>query len=356
VRILCIVGFLCSLIKIASSFVVIGYKDKKDGKVKKLRIPFEPGSEVFLAKKEFISEIVSLPTNIDGAYIGKLEGQDIPIILDLNKLLTKHVAILAKSGAGKSYTVGVLLEEIIERKIPLLILDPHGEYSSMRFENTDKSVSEAMATFNITPKKYPIREYGDPSINNNAIPLRLSDQLTPSELVELLPVKLSNSQMGLMYSATNNLDSCDLESVLYQLGLEESSVKWTLMGIIEQLRDANIFSSAPTPHNELLKPGTASIINFRGIDPSIQEIITTKLLKDLFELRKKGNIPPFFLVVEEAHNFCPERSFGEKKSSKILRTIASEGRKFGLGLGIISQRPARVDKSVISQCSTQNTF
>src|SRR3989344_4891164 len=52
------------------------------------------------------------------------------------------------------------------------------------------------------------------------------------------------------------------------------------------------------------------------------------------------------------HN-CPERSFGEAKSSRILRQVASEGRKFGLGLCVISQRPSRLDKSVISQCSTQ---
>ena len=57
--------------------------------------------------------------------------------------------------------------------------------------------------------------------------------------------------------------------------------------------------------------------------------------------------------MEEAHNFCPERALGETKASKIIRTVAAEGRKFGLGLCIISQRPAKVDKNVISQCTTQ---
>jgi len=59
------------------------------------------------------------------------------------------------------------------------------------------------------------------------------------------------------------------------------------------------------------------------------------------------------MVVEEAHNFCPERGFGEAKSSRILRAVASEGRKFGLGMAIVSQRPSRVDKSVLSQCTSQ---
>ncbi len=57
------------------------------------------------------------------------------------------------------------------------------------------------------------------------------------------------------------------------------------------------------------------------------------------------------LVVEEAHNYCPQ--VGTVASSKIFRTIAAEGRKFGLGLTIISQRAAKIDKSVLSQCNTQ---
>jgi len=64
-------------------------------------------------------------------------------------------------------------------------------------------------------------------------------------------------------------------------------------------------------------------------------------------------VPPCMLVLEEAHNFCPEKGFGGTVSSDILRTIASEGRKFGLGLMVVSQRPARVDKNILSQCNTQ---
>jgi hypothetical protein len=59
------------------------------------------------------------------------------------------------------------------------------------------------------------------------------------------------------------------------------------------------------------------------------------------------------VVVEEAHNYIPERGTGNAASTSIVRTIAAEGRKFGLGLMVISQRPARVDKNVISQCNTQ---
>jgi DNA helicase HerA-like ATPase len=57
------------------------------------------------------------------------------------------------------------------------------------------------------------------------------------------------------------------------------------------------------------------------------------------------------LVVEEAHNFCPQA--GSTRVSGILRTVAAEGRKFGMGLLVVTQRPAKVDKNVLSQCNTQ---
>ena len=92
-------------------------------------------------------------------------------------------------------------------------------------------------------------------------------------------------------------------------------------------------------------------MNLKGAAPDIQELIVNRLATALFELRKLNKIPPLMLVMEEAHNFCPQQ--GTAASSKILRTIASEGRKFGLGLLVLSQRAAKIDKNVLSQCNTQ---
>lgn len=317
---------------------VLGYLD--DDKVKQIRIPFDIDSEVFLADDDFIQDVIRLTTD-QGAMIGKLDGKEIPVNLDLSQLLTKHVAVLAKSGAGKSYAVGVLLEEILERKVPIIVIDPHGEYGSLKEKNPDSD----------NPKAYKVKEYGDP--NTGHIPISLPGNFTQQELIHLLPGKLSNSQLGVLYSAIKGMDTLTLEAVQIALEQEESNAKWSIINLIEHLRQLNIFSTAPISYNELVKSGIATIINLRGYSPDIQQIITYKLAKDLFELRKVNRVAPFFLVIEEAHNFCPERSFGETASSKVLRTIASEGRKFGLGLCVISQRPARVDKSVLSQCTTQ---
>jgi hypothetical protein len=90
----------------------------------------------------------------------------------------------------------------------------------------------------------------------------------------------------------------------------------------------------------------------KGVPPDVQSVVVARLLKKLFDDRKAGKILPFLLIVEEAHNYCPERGFGSAVSSDMMRTIASEGRKFGMGLCIVSQRPAKVDKNIISQCNT----
>jgi uncharacterized protein len=329
---------------------ILGFKE--DGKVKKLRIPLNIASEVLEAEDEFVEEIVK--TNaVNGAFIGELEGKDIRINLDLNKVLSMHMAVLAKSGSGKSYAVGVLLEEMIRRNIPLLIIDPHGEYSSLRFKNDVSEDLEKLALLNLKPEAFDIVEFGDSDIVKGCRPLRLSRTSDKQELVHLMPGKMSNTQLALLYSALKTARSSDFDSIMFALESEESSAKWSIMSMVEYLRDMHIFSGTPVPYSDFLKPGKASIINLKGINPDVQEIIVYKLCKDLFELRKKNKVPPFFLVLEEAHNYCPERSFGETKASKIIRNIASEGRKFGLGLCAISQRPARVDKSVLSQCSTQ---
>ncbi len=327
---------------------VLGYKDS-EGKVKQIRIPFDINTEVFLADDEFIRSVIELAAEDKGAYLGRLDGKDIPVRLDLSKLLTKHVAVLAKSGAGKSYAVGVLIEEILERKVPILIIDPHGEYGTLKEPSADK---DGLAAYGLKPKKYVVHEYGDPK-TPGLTPLRLSNNMSQQELVQLIPGKLNNTQLGIVYNAVKGIDHLDFDTLLLALEAEESSAKWAIINLVEHLRGLGIFSSNPLSYNELIKSGVCSTVNLRGIAPEIQEIVVYKLAKDLFELRKQNKVPPFFLVVEEAHNYCPERSFGESTSSKILRTIASEGRKFGLGLCVISQRPARVDKSVLSQCTTQ---
>ncbi|MBU1111642.1 MAG: ATP-binding protein, partial [Nanoarchaeota archaeon] len=330
---------------------VIGYKDASDGRVKGIRTPFQLGTEVLEAEDSFIKKIIELQR--EGAYIGKLEGKNIPINIDLQKVLTKHLSVLAKSGSGKSYFVGVLLEEIMTKNVPLLIIDPHGEYSSMRLPND--SGKDHLIEWNLEAKGFSpqIQEYGDPKVKEDIIPLKLDEKMTSYELMKMLPISLTGNQEAMLFSVVKDLEDVNFDNILIGLELLNYPGKWALIDTIMYLKSLNLFTPAPTDPNELIKPGKCTIINLRGISPEVQDIIVYKLMKDLFHARKQEKIPPFFCVLEEAHNFAPEKGFGKAKSTDIIRLISSEGRKFGLGLCIISQRPALVQKTILAQCSTQ---
>ncbi len=333
---------------------VLGYRDERN-LLKNLRVPLEIDSEVMLAEDSFIKNTLGLIESDKKAYIGMLDGKDIRVYLDLNKLLTKHCSILAKTGSGKSYVSSVLLEEILLKNVPVIVIDPHGEYSSLKYPSRSK---KSIDRFGVQPKGFltQIQEFSPDIVKNpEARPLKLSAKdLNSDELIHLLPMKLSNVQRGMLFAALKNLGSrVSFDEVIQELEAEEGSLKWGLINVMEYMKRLNIFSDSPTSIYDMVKPGMCSIINLRGVGIEVQEVLVYKIISDLFIARKNGDVPPFFLVLEEAHNFAPERNFGEAKSSQVIRNVLSEGRKFGLGVCVISQRPARLDKSVISQTNTQ---
>ncbi len=319
-----------------------------------VRIPLKPGSKVYFAEDSVIKKAIKIDSSNVKAYIGKIDKKNIKVFADLQKLLSKHIAVLAKTGAGKSYTVGVLLEEILDNKIPLIVIDPHGEYSSMKFPNSNVKDVEKFKSFGVKSKSYAkqIEEYSVLNIPG-VKKLVLKDSFSSSEILKLLPSKITNAQKSLLFSVLKDKNVFSISDVISELELLENNNKFSLISLLESLKNTNIFEPSGYSSEEFVKPGKMSIINLKGLDPELQQLIVYKLLKDLFNARKLNLIPPSFVVLEEAHNFAPEKNFGEVKSNEIVRLIASEGRKFGLGLCVISQRPARVDKNVLSQVNSQ---
>ncbi len=324
---------------------IIGYRDK--GLTKAPRRVIEPDSIVYRADQELISDTLGLEDG--GLRVGNLEtNPDIDIHVDPEDFY-KHFAVLAQTGAGKSYLTGVLIEEMLEDDIPVLVIDPHGEFSSLGEPNPESE----------NPDTYPVNEYSpNTDINQNSMPLTFSSvNMDKKEIQTLVPDSLTNSQMGVLYNAMKRLRDKDEDYNLLDLqdavSQEDSSAKWNLLNYLEQLDDSGLFSDSPIDLEDLVEPGEASIVNLRAVEPDAAEMTMYMLAEKLFDLRKKNRIPPFIMVIEEAHNFVPEKGFGQALSNPILRKIASEGRKFGLGLGVISQRPARIDKNVLSQANTQ---
>lgn len=343
--------------QIIAEATVIGSRDK-EGVLRVPKSPFSPGDKVFKADELLIKQTLGLMRG--DVYIGLLEGQNIHVNLDANNLVQKHCSILAKTGAGKSYTCGAILEELLDKNVPLLIIDPHGEYATLKLPNEDRA--ESFQRYGIQPKGYaaqitvytPANKLLNPSADNlfrlNGINLGIKDfaQFFSEE---------SQNQTGILFEAVSKLraekETYTIDDIISEVSQNKSKIKWNVINKLEALRETGILSDKATSINELVQEGRASIIDMKGVNPDLQAMIVAKLCSDLFEARKLNTVPPMMLVLEEAHNFCPEKGFGGVVSTDILRTIASEGRKFGLGLLVVSQRPARVDKNILSQCNTQ---
>ena len=335
---------------------ILGYRDERN-LLQMPRSPFKAGDMVYRAKDVLIKEVIGLKEGTStGAYIGKLYGYDINVEVDINAMVQKHVSILAKTGGGKSFLCGDLVEELMKHDVTVLILDPHGEYGAMRDVGT---VMPGKRDFGILPQGFAdkITEFAtDTIINKDAKPLKFTlANIDARDLLALTSIKNGKVYLNVLRKAIDGLKAVrkdyGLKEIIGMLEVDEDANNQTLIAELAYLNEVNIFAPQGTKIDELINTGMTTIINLKGTPPDIQELIVTRLATAMFELRKLGKVPPMMLIAEEAHNFCPQQ--GTTSCSKIFRTIAAEGRKFGLGLTIISQRAAKIDKNVLSQCNTQ---
>jgi DNA helicase HerA-like ATPase len=343
--------------KVLADITIIGYRDER-GLLQIPRVPFKAGAQVTRAEDELIIKVIGIKhSEKTGAYIGMLNGHDIPIRLDINDMVSKHVSVLAKTGGGKSYMTGVLVEELLKHEgVTVMIIDPHGEYTSLRDPGQPSEYAEK---FGIRPRGYAdqICEFSpDTKTNKNAKPLRFTlANLEARDILSMTNVKNVRQALPALKKVLEmikaNKPSFSMKDIIRTLEAQEDAQNANLIQELTYLDEINIFAERGTKLDELIKKGNMTVLNLRGTPPEIAGLIVNRVLTSLFEMRKINAIPPMLVVTEEAHNYCPQQ--GTTACSKIMRTIASEGRKFGLGLVIITQRAAKVDKNVLSQCGTQ---
>jgi len=339
---------------ISASIDVIGYRDDR-GLLQAPRTTFQAGAAVKRASSGLIQKVLGLKANSKtGAYIGLLHGHDIPISLNINELLQRHVCVLAKTGGGKSYMSGDIVEELMKHNVTCMIIDPHGEYGAMR----DVGSKPSDGRYGVVPRGYgeKILEFSIAKENKQAMPLRFTlKTLEAREILELTRTNDIRTFLPVLRKAIDALrerqDVYSMRELIDVLMGEADNKNAVLITELEYLDEVGLFATRGNRMNELVEEGKTTLINLKGVPPDIQELIVRRLSTLLFEMRKIGNIPPMMLIIEEAHNYCPQQ--GSALSTKALATIASEGRKFGLGLMVISQRPAKIDKNVLSQCGTQ---
>jgi DNA helicase HerA-like ATPase len=310
------------------------------------RVPPTPGTEVKLVSSEDLKKVFGGEEN--GIRIGVLATRnDIPVYLDVNKLVSRHLAILAITGYGKSNTVAVLANGMLKFGGSILIFDMHSEYTRLSLSNGTLNIIPTK----INPFKLTIKELGILADINPAVAfiqyryLRMAVKeakekckTRPGEYLDEIIKILENYVADERYKKDKN-------AIIGVIGKIES-----LREEYEEILDF----FAPTIA-ESLKIKSVNVIDLGSVDEGCADVIVSHILRSILEARKsykrsgKGLPFPVFLVLEEAHVLAP--SDKDTLSKYWIGRIAREGRKFGIGLCLVSQRPKRLDSDSLSQAS-----
>ena len=338
--------------KVIASANVIGFRDS-NGLLTTPRTPFEAGTDIRIPDTEFVRRVLGLKDDAHRcAYIGMLRNTDLKVMLDINSMVRLNVAVMARTGGGKSYVSGAIAEELMKHDVTCMIVDPNGEYGAMR-----DPADTADERFGVEPCSYAdkIVEFG---MNGDldVSPLRFTlRSLDSKDIMELCASSESRNSITALTKAIENVksrkDFYSLEDLIEEITSMDSAKHYALIRDLQSLDSIRLFADKGNSLSDLVQKGKTTIINLKGYAPDIQQIIVRRLATMLFEMRKAERIPPMMLMLEGAHNFCPQNDTVPCKRS--LLTIASEGRKFGLGLMAITQRPAKLDRGMLEQCGTQ---
>ncbi|MEW5761303.1 MAG: ATP-binding protein, partial [Candidatus Thermoplasmatota archaeon] len=290
--------------KVSAIVSIIGYKDER-GVLSVPRTPFEAGGKVLRAEESLLRSVLGLKDE-KGAYIGFLKGHKIKVYLDINSIVQKHISILSKTGGGKSYVVGVLLEELLKKSVPVVIIDPHGEYSSLMHPNINESEYKLMEKFDVKARSYAeqIVEYSpDTKTNLHALPLRLdATNLEARDIIELSNLRQTGPCGGIISRAIRKLRERSLEytfeDIVAEVSEDKNASRIGIIAPLEYLSSLGVFSYPPTKLSEIVKEGQATIINLKGVAPEAQEIVVARIVSRLFEARKLDKIKAHLLVIE----------------------------------------------------------
>ncbi|MDQ3856545.1 MAG: ATP-binding protein [Chloroflexota bacterium] len=357
---------------------VIGYYDPEFRAFINPRISPSCGWSIFRAEDEMLRTTLSKKAQGDSgtANIGSLLSRDpgaVPVLLDVSEFTSTHMAIIASTGSGKSYLAGVIIEELMSpsNKACVLVVDPHGEYSTLQDMANTPDLAERRGVREYRPTA---RVFTPRDIKVKLSTLEFADlrYLLPnlSERMEEL-LKKAHDRMRDDQQRAWSLDELELAigQIVDRSASDPAGVDYsgTASGLYWRLRSVlgkRPFSAAEhLDLRELLQPGQCTVLQLDDVDEKQQQVIVATLLRRIYRARQRtardetrpGDeeyLPyPAFTLLEEAHHFAP--AGGDAVTTGILKQVLAEGRKFGLGVGLISQRPGKLDADVLSQCMTQ---
>jgi hypothetical protein len=263
----------------------------------------------------------------------------------------RHTFWCGQSGSGKTYALGVVLEQlIIQTALPMVIFDPNSDFvrlGELR-EGVSGPAADALAQREIrvlrpsTAGAEALRaRFVDMSARSKAAVLRLDPVIDREEYNTLLHLSNTFSTSNVSSLLPTLLQSDDpgqraLGLRLANLGILDWEV-WALDGVAA----TDVIDTRPD----------ATVLDLGGFStPDQQLVVALSVLDDLWERRESRR--PVLLVIDEAHNLCsPELDspLAVAVRERIIQ-IAAEGRKFGLWLLLSTQRPSKVHPGIISQC------
>lgn len=353
-----------------------------------LTYPVKPASPVFRPPTEAVRQLlVGGQEDERHVRVGSLIARaDVDVTLSAPKLVSRHLAILAMTGGGKTVAARRMIRELIRHRYPLLILDPHGDYIGLASDRCRKLLQEDAPQVDVKLffPQLMVQRNGENLITT------LIDQMTSG---------LTEAQMNYLGGLYDRAAAETAEGavsyigkLLNRIGLDfrgenppagapsgnwrptVGAVRRSLKMVQDKLERMDLasgklretsrlrslpFEELPNPFSEperIIRPGQVSVLYLGGYDHITQCSIVAIVLEALFAFRAdlSGRIAPFMTVVEEAHTFLPSAREGthDAVSLPVIRRVITEGRKFGTGLMLISQRPSRLDETIVSQCNS----
>ncbi len=355
-------------ITVANVEILTEFNPEKIGRKESiLKTPLKPpdsGSPIYkLKNEEEIEEILHINhagyIMKEAVNFGKLYNTDLKTYIDLEKIYTMHMAVLGTTGSGKTTFVKRILENIKSEDIKIFVFDLYGEYADfLSAEKTEViQFPNILFPINFENIRDILREYGisiqERSLDERRISSFLRLYLKPD--IDFIGYK------------DKSLEDLLLESS--EIVSQGSPLREEILTVIDMLKDDYGIESlhlqpeiVKTIKSSIKSTKTFIVFNFQNVeDPRSRTNIAGLIMKYIYKnvriSRKKS-----LIILEEAQNFAPEKGYGEIQagisnlSYIMTRKIATEGRKFNLGLVAITQRPANISKYILSQLNTQAVF
>jgi DNA helicase HerA-like ATPase len=309
------------------------------------RAPPKPGTEVYIADDDILKKMFS-NGHIE---IGHLISKNVPVRLDANKLCSRHLAILAITGMGKSNTVAVLLSELNKLNATVLVCDVHGEYKYIQSNDSNNKLRT-----HIVKPKINIYNISSGSLADLAGVDAQATKQRPyiRKAVKNVKNRYKESDFNSAEDYINEV-IVELESFIEINKKDADSIQTAIFRLEDMLQfKKHVIDIHYNPIDEI-RENHINILSLESLDENDMDIIVSyfskEILRDRKESLRNGNPKPIFIIFEEAHLIVPQNR--NTKSKLYISRIAREGRKFGVGICLVSQRPKTLDQESLSQCN-----